>query len=297
MVHEVDIPEILDTLRIPSGTRFDENNIITDTDVIVGSNCHLELGIVGKKVFVGEKTRINRDISGKEVRVDDWCEITGDVYSEGDAYIGEFVTIKGKLVVYGDLEVGSNVKIQKGFEAKGWIVIKNPIPLIVFIFLYIMELFRTGRIEEIEELLDEFEDVSDPMIIPSSAKITLSEIKVPKEAIFENGCRVHGNLRGEKVLIKGDCEFFGSVRASDHIEIEDSLIHGDVEGKDIWIKGRSIIKGDVRGRKIFVEKDVRIEGNIIGKEGVKIIRREKPEGVTNDGMGLEDIPGAFPPSG
>ena len=65
------------------------------------------------------------------------------------------VTIDGKLIVAGDLDVGKEVKIKGGFEAKGWIVVRNPFPVIIFIFLYIREMMRLGKDEEIEKALEE----------------------------------------------------------------------------------------------------------------------------------------------
>ena len=82
--------------------------------------------------------------------------------SARNAYLGEFVTIDGKLIVEGDLDVGKEVKIKGGFEAKGWIVVRNPVPVIIFLFLYIREMMRLGKGEEIEKALEElFEDSED----------------------------------------------------------------------------------------------------------------------------------------
>jgi len=52
-----------------------------------------------------------------------------------DAYLGERVTVTGRLMVSGDLDIGDDVTIEEGFEANGWIVIRNPVPTLVFYFI------------------------------------------------------------------------------------------------------------------------------------------------------------------
>ena len=87
---------------------------------------------------MGERVRFEGDIEvEKECRVDIWCEIEGNVLVGEDAYLGERVSISGKLVVGGDLDIGDDVHIEEGFEANGWINIRNPLPTIIFLFMYI----------------------------------------------------------------------------------------------------------------------------------------------------------------
>ena len=62
------------------------------------------------------------------MRVDIFSTIGGDIQSGGNVYLGEKAKIKGTLSLKGDLDVGDSVEIEKGFEAKGWINIRNPVP-------------------------------------------------------------------------------------------------------------------------------------------------------------------------
>ncbi len=294
MVHD-DTMELQEMLVIPEKTKFDERNIVVNGDILTGPDCTLDFGLMGKKIYTGEKNRINGDISGEEVRIEDWSEISGDVISEGDCYLGEFVTIKGKLKVAGDLEIGRNVKIEKGFEAKGWIEIKNPVPVIIFIFLYIIELIRTGKLEELEKLLQEIDLDENVMIIPSDSRITLEEIRTSRDISIEGDCRINGNIRGRNVNMVRS-EVFGSIRGSGKIRVVSSIVHGDVSGDEVFLEGSSTILGRVRGRKVYVEEGVKVEGEIIGREGMKILRPLR--GVkTDDELGSEDLQDIIPSSG
>jgi len=61
----------------------------------------------------------------------------------------EFVNIKGKLHAAGSLDVGNNVKIDGGYDVKGWIIVRNPLPILRFIFFYMMAPFcMMGKQEE-----------------------------------------------------------------------------------------------------------------------------------------------------
>ncbi len=287
--------EIQETLIIPENTRFDERNIVVEGDVLVGPDCILDFGLMGKKIYTGEKNRINGDITGEEVKIEDWSEISGDVVSEGDCFLGEFVTIRGRLRVAGDLEIGRNVKIEKGFEAKGWIEIKNPVPVIIFIFLYILELIRTGKIEELERLLQEMDLDRNVMMIPSGSRITLEEIRTTRDISIEGNCRINGNIRGRNVNMVRS-EVFGSVRGTGRIRVVGSIIHGDVSGDEVFLEGSSVVLGRVRGRKVFVEEGVKVEGEIIGREGMKILTPLR--GVkSDDELGSEDFQDIVPSSG
>jgi len=82
-----------------------------------------------------------------------------------DAYLGERVTVTGRLMVSGDLDIGDDVTIEEGFEANGWIVIRNPVPTLVFYFIVLSQLLRLGETDaadNLAEALADGEDVRDP---------------------------------------------------------------------------------------------------------------------------------------
>ena len=130
------IPEpeqILKNLLVPDNTRIEANRIIVEGDVIVGNHSSIEYGILGDTVIMGEGVTVSGDIAASsDIRIDMWSKLGSRVEVGKNAYLGEFVTIDGKLIVEGDLDVGKEVKIKGGFEAKGWIVVRNPVPVIIF---------------------------------------------------------------------------------------------------------------------------------------------------------------------
>ena len=50
------------------------------------------------------------------------------------------------------------IEIDNGFEAKGWINIRSPIPVVIYIFIYLLQLLKMGHSEEIDRILEEIED-------------------------------------------------------------------------------------------------------------------------------------------
>jgi len=79
---------------------------------------------------------VENDIEAEgDCRLDTWCSVDGNVLVGEDAYLGERVTVTGRLMVSGDLDIGDDVTIEEGFEANGWIVIRNPVPTLVFYFI------------------------------------------------------------------------------------------------------------------------------------------------------------------
>ena len=149
-------------------------------------------------------------VAGSDARIDMWSKLGSRVEVGRNAYLGEFVTIDGKLFVEGDLDVGKEVKIKGGFEAKGWIMVRNPVPVIIFLFLYIREMMRLGKDEEIEKALEElFEDSEDSkdfegkepaekvLIIPADTRISPEVIEVAGEAVIGSNCLLIGNIRAQ----------------------------------------------------------------------------------------------------
>ncbi len=270
---------MLEKLVIPAGTKFEEGSVVVEGDAIIGPGTSLGYGIIARKVIVGEKATIEGNIIGEEVRLDAWCSVKGDVISKGDAYIGEFATIGGKLTVYGDLEIGRNVRIKDGFEAKGLITIQDPLPVLMFVFIYLLELLRLGRLEEAEKLFEELEDFESPLIIPENSTINLEIIKTDKNIEIAGG-RVLGNVRGRDITVERS-EVFGSLRGRTII-VKGSKIHGAIEGKIVYLTEESEVFGHIKADKVYMEEKCAVEGTIIGKSGVLIkpkieIKREEEE--------------------
>ena len=281
---------MLDKLVIPPNTKFEERNLVIEGDALIGANSELGYGIMARKVIVGERTTIEGDVFGREeVRLGAWCNVKGNVISKGDAYIGEFASIGGRLTVYGDLEIGRNVRIKNGFEAKGLITIQDPMPIVLFIFLYLLELLRLGRIEEAEKLF-ESEEFESPLEVPENTIMNLDVIKTDKDIEIRES-RVLGNIKAKNARIKRG-ELYGSLKGEILI-IDASRVHGAVEGKEVYLVNGSVVLGHIRAEKVFMEEMCIVEGSIIGRRGVwikpSIELPEFEEVIEEEAEEVEDI--------
>ena len=244
----------LDELVVPDGTEAKEVDLVTDGDVLVGGRSTIEFGVRGRNVLLGENVEVDGAIEAEgDCRLDMWCDIDDDVLVGQDAYLGERVHINGELKVAGDLDIGDDVDIEEGFEANGWIVIRNPMPTIVFLFVYLKHLLLIGEDDAaqqlISEMVDEDEEAeAEPLVIPGNATVNDDAWRVSTPARIGSDCRLHGNVRAETIDVGADCNIFGSLRARGDVYVSNGTrIHGDLTTRD----------GDV-----VLEKDVRVLGDV-----------------------------------
>ncbi|EHQ34876.1 polymer-forming cytoskeletal protein [Methanoplanus limicola] len=268
---------------IPEGTELQEHFLKTEGVLIIGDRCKIDYGLFGDEIIVGEFTSINGNINSEnDLRLDNWTEINGDIHCGADAYIGEGVKIKGRLVVEGDLDLGDNVSITEGFEAKGWISIRNPMPVITYLLLYLVAVLGLEKEEEISDFFrklfseDETEEKRIPLVIPPSSVLNMQLFSVPKSLTIGKGCRMHGNIRASSVHIHENNTIFGSLTADSEIVIErDSVVHGAVtssSGEVTFMPGVHVL-GNVRCSSVILDEDARLDGTIKAPEGVKIVRK------------------------
>lgn len=280
--------EILKYFLVPDNTRIEANRITVEGDVIVGNHSNIEYSIIGDTVIMGEGVAVSGDIAaGNDIRIDMWSKLGNKVEVGGNAYLGEFVTIDGKLLVQGDLDVGKEVKIRGGFEAKGWIVVRNPIPVIIFLFLYIKEMMRLGKGEEIEkaveELFDDSEDIQNfegkepsekVLIIPAGAKLSHETIEVDGEAIIGNNCLLTGNIRAQAVTTGEKLTLKGSIYSEGKISIgENCTVYGNLYSKgDMQIGRNSRVFGGIKANSVLLLENARVDGTIKAPSGVSFLR-------------------------
>ncbi|MCK4937236.1 MAG: hypothetical protein KAR85_01365, partial [Methanosarcinales archaeon] len=288
---------------IPDNTKMEEHSIVVDGGAIIGNYSDIGFGIIADSVIAGERVRINGNVLGsEEIRIDMWSNVGGDVRTRNQAFIGEFVSIDGKLVVGGDLDIGKDVKIGGGFEAKGWIVVRNPIPVIIYIYLYLTEMLRLGKGEEVEKALSElFSDDDDDiygdklLIIPNGSKVDMETIRVPNKADIGSGCRLMGNIRASSLVMGDDNTLFGSIKTMDDIVIgEGNTIHGNLitRGNVRVGKGTHIL-GEINSGKVTVHEEAKVDGPMRAPGGVKITRFEIETEIKTDGildMSPEPVP-------
>lgn len=271
---------------------MEEHNIVVDGGVIVGNHSSINYGIIANSAILGESVQVSGDITTtSEVRIDTWSKIGGNVKTDSDAYIGELVSIDGKLVVNGDLDVGNNVKINNGFVAKGWILVRNPIPVMVYLFLYISELLRLGKDEEVEKALEDLfdddeleESFSGAMVIPNSSRISMDSIHVPTHAIIGNNCRLIGNIRSSSLDMGNNTTLYGSIRTRNDITIgKGNSIHGNIVSKsNITIDKGTHILGEVNANTIHIHESARVDGLMRAPGGLSFERVDDEKEAESD---------------
>ncbi|MCZ7392533.1 MAG: acyltransferase [Candidatus Methanoperedens sp.] len=265
---------------------MEEHSIVVKGDVLVGNYAELSYGLIARSVIAGEHVKVSGNIiSEGDVRIDMWSEITGDVRTKTDAYLGEFVNISGKLFAAGNLDVGNNVKINGGYDVKGWIVVRNPLPVVMFLFLYLMALLRFGNEEEVEKALSELfsDDMPDNEVlsIPNRTKISLEAIKTISPAKIGSHCRLLGNIRARSLSMGNHVTLFGSIRATDDVAIgRGCIVHGNlVSTKGKVILGRNCkILGKISADTVLMHETSNVDGTLTASGGV-IIERDDLEGL------------------
>jgi predicted acyltransferase (DUF342 family) len=270
------------TLIIPDSTIFEEHNIVTNSDVIISDRTNTEYGIItDKRVFIGERVNTNGSINAKDdIRVDMFSAVNGDIKGEKDIYLGEKVRIFGKVGVGRDLDVGDDVRIEKGFEARGWINIRNPIPIVIYLFIYLMELLMQGKSKEVDRILKELEKEDnemfliskDFMFVPKNSFIGVQETRIKGNARIGNRCRILGNhfVSGD-VQIGDETEIYGKIKAEGDVMIgEKSIVNGDVECKgNLTIEDSCQVFGDVTCKKVEMFRSALINGTIKAENGIR----------------------------
>jgi predicted acyltransferase (DUF342 family) len=265
---------------LPDGTELQEHSIKTDRDIVIGEFCQIDYGLRGADVYVGESSKIREYVwAGGDARIGNWCEIGNDVIAKKDAYIGEGVKINGKLEVNGELDIGEKVEIKEGFEAKGNIEIRNPMPVFMFIIIYLMTLLHIQNEKELDRILDgivtdEEDNAQIPLMIPAKSKLNMKLFAVPSTMKIGKKCRLHGNIRAGSIDVQQDTVIFGSLRAKNRISVTDGVtVHGNVEsGSTVYVKKGAHILGDVIARSIVLHEDAKVDGTITAPHGMRIER-------------------------
>jgi predicted acyltransferase (DUF342 family) len=271
----------LDTLSIPDGTTVEEHDLVTDGDIIVGAQSTVEFGVRGNHVIAGERATFGGHIEAEaDCRLDLWCDVDGDVLVGQDAYLGERVRVSGRLMVSGDLDIGDDVQIDEGFEANGWIVIRNPMPTVVFLFVYLSQLLRLGEEETAQNVIDEMldETEADPAVIPRNARVSDDAWRVSTPATIGDDCRLHGNIRAEEIEIGSDTELFGSLRARGDIVVgSGTRIHGDVTTRNgtVVLEEEAEVLGDVSCTDLEFHENATADGTMRARGEMTMIRTEK----------------------
>ena len=260
----------LDELTIPDGTTVEEHDLVTDGDVIVGGQSTVEFGVRGDDVLAGERVSFGGHIEAAgDCRLDMWSDVAADVLVGGDAYLGERVQVGGELKVAGNVDIGDDVDIEDDFEASGHIVIRNPMPTIVFLVVYLSQLLRIGEEEAAEELATQLVDAEEadhePVVLPRGARVSDDAWRVSTPARVGDDCRLHGNIRAESLTVGANNTIFGSLRARGDVVVgEDTEIKGDVTTRsgDVYVDEGATVWGDISAEDVELHEHAIVEGKI-----------------------------------
>ena len=270
----------LDELVIPDGTHVEEHDLVTAGDVIVGGQSTVGFGVRGRNVIAGERVTFGGHIEAEgDCRLDMWCSVADNVLVGEDAYLGERAQIGGELRVAGNLDIGDDVDIEDGFEANGWIVIRNPMPTIVFLFVYLSQLLRIGEEEKAEEMLSTvMEDGDDhdhePALIPRGSRVSDDTWQVSAPGRIGDGCRLHGNIRAESLVVGRDNEIFGSLRAREGITVGSGTeVTGNVTTRNgtVRVGPGTNVRGDISGEYVELHHEATVEGAIRAREEMSMV--------------------------
>ncbi|HJK52054.1 MAG TPA: hypothetical protein O0X60_02925, partial [Methanocorpusculum sp.] len=194
--------ELFKKCILPDKTELQERILKTKNDILVGDHCDIGFGLYGNDVVVCEFCNLTGDVVAEgDLRIDNFCEINGTVICNGDAYLGEGVKVHGKLTVGGNLDIGDNVTIDKEFKAFGDISIRNPMPVILYLLLYVMTMLHLDNEEEVEKTVNAIisEANSEPLVLPPRTTLDLRYFSVSTPMEVGANCRLHGNIKARAI--------------------------------------------------------------------------------------------------
>jgi predicted acyltransferase (DUF342 family) len=273
------------TLVIPDETVYEDENLHVSGDIILDDRTKVEYNMeTEKRIFVGEWVKVQGDISAEDdIRIDSYSEIGGDIVGGNDIYLGQRVKVAGKLTVGHDLDVGEDVTIEKGFDAKGWINIRNPIPLVIYFIIYLFNLLKRGHSKEVDRILEELDEkdfieeeipVSDNFLfIPTGASVDTNEIKIKGNCRIGGKCKLKGDYQVEgEVKIGEETEMVGNVISKGSIVLGNKVtLEGSLQSnKHIILGSECYITGDVTCSSLEMVQNTKVDGIIHAPDGIKI---------------------------
>lgn len=270
----VSATDLFKTCVLPNNTELQERVLKTKSDILVGDHCRIEYGLSGADIAVCECTELCGDIVATgDLRIDNFCEVFGTVICNGDAYIGEGVKIHGKMTIGGNLDIAENAQVEQEFQTFGNIAIRNPIPVILYLLIYILAMLHISGEKATEKKLNSFmNDVkSVPLVLPPNTTMNLTYFTVQTPMDVGANCRIHGNVHAQSIKIKKDTTLFGSISAVDKAKIGvRDAIHGDVSAKTIRIERGADVLGDLVGGTVWLHEDAHVSGVIKAEDGLSI---------------------------
>jgi len=291
------------TLVLPEGAVFEERSIRAPADLILGDHVRCAYGLATPaRVLLGNGVQVGGDVCcGGDLRADTSTHIDGTVTVGAAGYLGERCFVKGDLEVALDLDVGDDVRVGGRLQAKGWVNKRDPVPLVLYVFLYLLELMRMGHSAEVERILKELEEQED------AAGIAVSEhfLFVPDHSVLEaTSLDVHGNLdaaKGVRILgnatVRGHARLgegvrvFGALRADGDVDLMPGAeVQGDlVAGGAVTVAEGCTILGSLSGRSVVLYPGATVDGKVVATEGVSFRTEAKAKAQQTAEANVEEF--------
>jgi len=159
------------------------------------------------------------------------------------------------------------------------LVVRQPLPVVIFIYLYMMALLQLGSEEEVEKALHDLfsDDMPENKIlaIPNRAKIDIDTIRTSTRTRIGSYCRLLGNIRTRSMHMGNHNTLFGSIRATGDITIGNGcIIHGNLishKGK-VALGRNSKILGKITADAIVIHETSKTEGTLTAPNSVMIVQ-------------------------
>ena len=274
---------------IPGKTIIEEKNLRCTGDVIISDRSEVSRGVITEgRIFIGEFTTLKGDIiSIGDIRIDRGTRIRGNITGDSNVYLGERSKIKGELNVGRDLDIGEDVEIDPStIESKGIVNIRNPISVIVYLFLYLLQLLKSDESEEVDRFFDELEEQDQEKFLisanftylPKGSRIDSEGIQIPGNIRVGPKSQIVANIESSgKVDIENEVQLFGDIRCDGDVFVgENVVINGSIlSKKEVTIHHAARIGGDVRGDIINITHDTITDGTLKAENGVRMLSEEK----------------------
>jgi cytoskeletal protein CcmA (bactofilin family) len=162
-------------------------------------------------------------------------------------------------------------------------------PTIVFLFVYLSHLLRIGEEETADEVVSEVlsddGSDSDPVLIPRNGSVSDDAWRVSTPATVGDDCRLHGNLRAERLAVGEDNIVFGSLRAKSDVHVgEGTEIKGDVTTRDgtVSVGPDVTIWGDISATDVQLHEDATVEGSIRARGEMTMLQSDSGTGAPEE---------------
>jgi len=214
-------------------------------------------------------------ITKGDVVIADRCLLQFGIKTDGRIFVGEHVIIDGGLEATKDIRTDI-------FSSIG----RSPIPVVIYMFIYLMQLLKMGHSEEIDRILEEMEENEGDIIpisetflfIPNNSIIGVQKSKVDFNLHVGKASRVLGNydLKGNAFvddgsIVHGTLKSGGDVFCGKKVTVQGNInAHGDVRVDD-----KTKVAGNISAEKIYLSKTASVNGTLIAKNGVSFMTPSK----------------------